>query len=50
MSRASLLTHVGLDQEKIDERFPGLRIMNHEWSNPSALATFGTFLSDAWRN
>jgi lactate racemase len=41
MPGPSLLTHVGLDQERIDERFPGMRIMNHEWSNPSALATFG---------
>jgi lactate racemase len=38
---ASLLAHVGLDQETIDERFPGLRVMNHQWSTPSALATFG---------
>jgi nickel-dependent lactate racemase len=33
--------HVGLDPATAGGRYPGLRVRNHEWNNPAALATYG---------
>lgn len=41
MPDATLWAHVGLERTVGERRYPGLRVMNHQWNNLAALATFG---------
>ncbi len=38
---AARWSHVGLDQADAARRYPGLRVLNHEWNNPVGLGVFG---------
>jgi nickel-dependent lactate racemase len=38
---AATWAHVGLEPATAARRYPGLRVLNHEWNNPESLATFG---------
>ena len=46
LSPKALASHLGTDPESLDERFPGTRILNHEWSDPDTFATIGRIEAD----
>jgi nickel-dependent lactate racemase len=41
MPHPALLRHLGLDDDEARRRFPGTRLLQHDWNNPGGLASFG---------
>jgi nickel-dependent lactate racemase len=42
MSEAALAAHLGYEEGRLEETYPGMTVVNHEWWDPSTFADLGT--------
>ena len=42
MSQEALATHLGYEAGKLEETYPGMTVLNHEWWDPDTFADLGT--------
>jgi nickel-dependent lactate racemase len=42
MSDAAIARHLGFDEGALEETYPGMTVLNHEWWRPEAFADLGT--------
>lgn len=42
MSETALAAHLGYEEGRLEETYPGMEVLNHEWWDPSTFANLGT--------
>jgi len=42
MSEAALARHLGYEEGRLEDTYPGMTVVNHEWWDPSTFANLGT--------
>ncbi|GAA3811896.1 lactate racemase domain-containing protein [Streptomyces chiangmaiensis] len=46
MGEQELAAHLGYQEGELEERYPGMSVLNHEWWEPEAFASLGTISAD----
>lgn len=46
MDEAQLARHLGYPEGGLEDRYPGMTVLNHEWWKPEAFASLGTISAD----
>ena len=46
MSDAALAHHLGYDEGRLEQTYPGMTVLNHEWDKPETFVTLGTISAE----